>query len=70
MVVYTDSPGIRESRKIIIELLLAQAPDSPQLAEFAKEYGVTSTGVIRFAEITLRRCRLGLRRFHESKADG
>jgi len=43
MVVHTDTPQIRESRSIILELLLAQAPDSTELAVFAAKYGVSST---------------------------
>jgi heterodisulfide reductase subunit A2 len=43
MVIHVDTPSIRKSRKIIIELLLAQAPDSEKLVAFAKEQGVEST---------------------------
>lgn len=43
MKVNTDTPAIRESRKIILELLLAEAPNSKKLAEFAAALGVTST---------------------------
>jgi heterodisulfide reductase subunit A2 len=43
MVVHTDSPQIRENRKTILELLLAQAPQSKKLSEFAARLGVTST---------------------------
>jgi bidirectional [NiFe] hydrogenase diaphorase subunit len=43
MTVHTDSPQIRENRKTILELLLAQAPQSRKLAEFAANLGVTST---------------------------
>jgi heterodisulfide reductase subunit A-like polyferredoxin len=43
-VVRTDTPAIRESRAgHPIELLLAQAPDSKPLVEFAAKYGVRST---------------------------
>jgi heterodisulfide reductase subunit A len=43
MKVSTDSERVRENRKIILELLLAQAPKSKKLAEFAAMLGVTST---------------------------
>ncbi len=43
MVVRTDTPAIRDSRRTILELLLAQAPESSRLAEFAAAHGVTST---------------------------
>jgi heterodisulfide reductase subunit A len=43
MQVATDTPAIRESRAVILELLLAQAPDSRQLAEFAAAHGVSGT---------------------------
>jgi heterodisulfide reductase subunit A2 len=43
MVVHTDTPAIRTSRKVILELLLSQAPDSQKLAAFAKDLGVEST---------------------------
>ena len=43
MKVLTDTAHIRESRAVIIELLLAQAPDSKELAQFAENLGVRST---------------------------
>jgi heterodisulfide reductase subunit A len=43
MKVSTDTPAVRDNRKIILELLLAQAPQSKKLAEFAAALGVTST---------------------------
>ena len=43
MQVKTDTPDIRENRRTILELLLAQAPGSKKLAEFAAKYGITST---------------------------
>lgn len=39
LVVTTRSESIDEIRKMILELLLAHAPDSPVLQELAKEYG-------------------------------
>jgi heterodisulfide reductase subunit A len=43
MVVRTETPAIKKSRGIILELLLAQAPESEKLAAFAKELGVEKT---------------------------
>lgn len=43
VVVHTDTEQVKESRKTVLELLLAKAPDSPELAEFARELGVEST---------------------------
>jgi heterodisulfide reductase subunit A2 len=43
MTVHTDSPQIQENRKTILELLIAQAPASSKLAEFAAKFGVVST---------------------------
>ena len=39
IVVWTRSERIDRIRKTLIELLLAHAPDSPQLVELAREYG-------------------------------
>ena len=39
LIVRTRSEKIDKIRKIILELQLCHAPDSPQLLEFAKEYG-------------------------------
>jgi heterodisulfide reductase subunit A len=43
LVVRTDTEGVRESRRTVVELLLAQAPESRDLAEFAAGLGITST---------------------------
>ena len=43
MVVRTDTEGVKESRRTILELLLAQAPDSRELAELAASLGVKGT---------------------------
>ena len=43
LVVRTDTDGVRESRRTVLELLLAQAPDSRRLAEFAAGLGIRST---------------------------
>jgi bidirectional [NiFe] hydrogenase diaphorase subunit len=43
LVARTDTEQVRESRRTVLELLLAQAPNSTELAEFAARLGVTST---------------------------
>lgn len=50
LTVHTDSEQIRESRRTVLELLLAQAPDSTELAEFAANLGVKQTPFERAAE--------------------
>lgn len=39
LIVITQSEKLTKIRKLILELLLAHAPDSPQLVEMAREYG-------------------------------
>ncbi|MGA2507059.1 MAG: 2Fe-2S iron-sulfur cluster-binding protein [Chitinispirillaceae bacterium] len=43
MVVRTDTQAVQDTRHTILELLLAQAPQSEKLAAFAAALGVTST---------------------------
>jgi heterodisulfide reductase subunit A2 len=43
MTVRTDTPAVRDSRRTILQLLLAQAPDSKPLAEFAAAHGVSAS---------------------------
>ncbi|MFH1741076.1 MAG: 2Fe-2S iron-sulfur cluster-binding protein [bacterium] len=43
LIVHTDTDQVTESRQTVLELLLAQAPDSHELAEFAARFGVKST---------------------------
>ena len=43
LVVRTETESVQESRRTVLELLLAQAPDSRELAEFAAGLGVEST---------------------------
>jgi heterodisulfide reductase subunit A len=43
LVVHTETENVTESRRTVLELLLAQAPDSRELAEFAAGLGVAST---------------------------
>lgn len=39
LIVHTRSKKVDQSRKLILEFLLAHAPDSPELKKLAKEYG-------------------------------
>ncbi len=39
LVVRTRSEKVDKTRKVLLELMLAHAPDSPQLQELAREYG-------------------------------
>ncbi|MBN2543325.1 4Fe-4S binding protein [bacterium] len=41
--VKTDSEMVRKARKVILELMLAEAPDSPEIMELAREYGIEET---------------------------
>ncbi|MCY2929197.1 MAG: FAD-dependent oxidoreductase [Planctomycetota bacterium] len=42
-VVHTDTDAVRQSRQTVLELLLAQAPDSTELQTLAAEMGVKAT---------------------------
>ncbi|OHB85578.1 MAG: hypothetical protein A2V98_13495 [Planctomycetes bacterium RBG_16_64_12] len=61
LVVRTDTEPVRQSRKTILELLLAQAPQSSELAEFAAELGVASTALEPAAEGKCVLCGLCVR---------
>lgn len=41
--IYTDTPRVRNVRRWIFEMLLAQCPASPEIREMAKKHGVEST---------------------------
>ncbi len=41
--VQTDSPAVREVRKVLVELLLARAPKAKIVQRLAREYGVENT---------------------------
>ena len=46
LAVYTESPRVQNVRRWVLEMLLASAPASPEIAALAARYGVVST---RFA---------------------
>ncbi len=43
MVVRTDTETVKESRRTVLELLLAEAPQSQELGQLAAELGVSGT---------------------------
>jgi len=43
MTVSTGSENVLKTRRVIVELLLTRAPDSPEIQELAEELGVTSS---------------------------
>lgn len=45
LIVKTDTEMVRKTRKIILELLLARAPESEKIKMLAEEYGVTETRI-------------------------
>ena len=42
--VQTDTPEIRKARRLVMELMLPLAPDSPKIKALASELGVTGSG--------------------------
>lgn len=55
IVVKTDSPNVKRTRKILLELLLARCPNVDVIQELAREYGVEKP---RFKKIKDERCIL------------
>lgn len=55
LVVHTETAQVKEARGTVLELLLAQAPESAELAEFAANLGVESTP---FAKVAGGKCIL------------
>jgi len=47
LVVRTDTERVKQTRKIIFELLLARCPDAEKIRELAREYGVTEVRIQR-----------------------
>lgn len=70
LVVRTETEKVKESRRTILELLLAQAPDSRELAEFAANLGVTSTSFPPAAEGKCILCGLCARVCNEMMGRG
>jgi heterodisulfide reductase subunit A len=70
LVVHTDTDGVKAARQTVLELLLAQAPDSRELAEFAANLGVESTPFQRAAEGKCILCGLCTRVCNEMMGRG
>ncbi len=70
LVVHTETERVKESRRTILELLLAQAPDSRELAEFAAGLGVESTPFEPAAEGKCILCGLCARMCNEMMGRG
>lgn len=43
LIVATDTPTVRDARKVVLELLLARCPGSDRVRELAARFGVTET---------------------------
>ena len=43
MTVVTDSDRVLETRRVVLDLLLARCPDTPLIQELAREYGIEET---------------------------
>ena len=54
LVVHTETEQVRDARRLVLELLLAQAPESTELAVFAAGLGVESTP---FAPVAGGKCK-------------
>ena len=70
LVVHTETENVKEARQVILELLLAQAPDSRELAAFATGLGVTSTPFPKAAEGKCILCGLCARVCNEMMGRG
>ena len=70
LVVHTETDAVKESRQTVLELLLAQAPESKELAEFAANLGVKSTPFDKAAEGKCILCGLCTRVCNEMMGRG
>ena len=61
LAVKTDTEKVTKTRKIVIELLLAQCPDSEKLKTLAQEYGVTRTRIRKKNKEDCIKCGLCVR---------
>jgi len=67
LIVQTNSPKVRRERKIILEMLLSKAPQSPILLELAEEYGADKNRFLSLdkGESNCILCSLCVRVCHE-----
>lgn len=70
LVVHTETEQVKESRRTVLELLLAQAPESRELAEFASNLGVSSTPFEKAADGKCVLCGLCTRMCNEMMGRG
>jgi len=52
ILVMTDTARVRETRKVVLDLLLARCPETPLIRELAREYGVGQTSYVPNPEPT------------------
>lgn len=70
LVVHTDTQNVKEARQTVLELLMAQAPDSTELAAFAAELGVKTSAFQPAAEGSCILCGLCTRVCNEMMGRG
>jgi heterodisulfide reductase subunit A len=70
LVVHTDTDDVKAARQTVLELLLAQAPDSQELAKFAADLGVNATPFQPAAEGNCILCGLCTRVCNEMMGRG
>jgi heterodisulfide reductase subunit A2 len=70
LVVHTDTEDVKAARQTVLELLLAQAPDSQELAKFAADLGVNATPFQPAAEGNCILCGLCTRVCNEMMGRG
>ncbi|MGA2256191.1 MAG: FAD-dependent oxidoreductase, partial [Thermoguttaceae bacterium] len=70
LVVRTDTEAVQESRRTVLELLLAEAPQSEDLARMAAELGVSRTPLEQAAEGKCILCGLCVRTCNDLMARG
>jgi heterodisulfide reductase subunit A len=58
LAVRTDSDTVKRNRRVVMELILSQCPDSPEIIEMAKKLGVDHTRFRSFKEDPEDRCIL------------
>ncbi len=52
LIVLTETDQVRETRRVVLDLLLARCPDTPLIQGLAREYGVEETSYVRNPEPT------------------
>lgn len=52
LIVQTASPAVVESRRVVLDLLLARCPDTPLVQDLAREHGIERTSLVPNPEPT------------------